>query len=154
MTPSQIKLLADLRSGAVRLVPKEATPEMRAAAYPMIEREETSRALITWEAMVKAASPDLSASLAEMIEGLVGERDRLKVERERMFKVNANLSADFMGMVNEANKLQARALAAEADLAKAVEAIELASDQLNTYRGAAVDEVVDKFDAFIASARK
>jgi len=84
MTEAQIKLLADLRSGAVRLVPTEATPEMVAAALKVdwSNEDEEGTAHNVWH-VTTAASPD-PASLAEMIEGLVGERDEAREERDSM----------------------------------------------------------------------
>lgn len=67
MTPSQIKLLADLRSGAVRLVPVEATLDMQSAALCYVPRQSITRSV--YRAML-SVTPDLSASLSEMIEAL------------------------------------------------------------------------------------
>lgn len=70
MTEAQIKLLADFRSGAVRLAPERLTPDVWGA----MDAAYQSPACM-WSAAVKELS-DISASLAEMIEGLVGERGR------------------------------------------------------------------------------
>lgn len=145
MTPSQTKLLEDLRSGAVRLVPVEATDAMYDAAHELVERKngtwgwdkQVKSPGDMWRAMLSVA-PDVS--LAEMIEGLVRERDkaragRAEAERENK-RLDRELTAALAGQVanvvrrEEANAYgdaeHARALAAEAR----IKALERVVDQL------------------------
>lgn len=133
MTPEQTKLLEDLRSGAVRLVPGEATAyvydpgagsamdkllwarDRQAVETDCIRRGGSLTPLYT-------ASPDITPALVEMAEGLVWDLD----------------------------KQTATALTlAQARIRELEEAIWLAHDQLNTYRSAAVEEVIDKLEAYI-----
>lgn len=75
------KLLEDLRSGAVRLVPGEATDEMVQAVYnTMPEGDAWGQTIFAQDlyAATLSACPDLTPALVEMIEGLVRERDEAR----------------------------------------------------------------------------
>ena len=110
-----------LRSGAVRLVPVEATPEMVNAAWrvtevvPANERmgvllssartAHSVKMLRRWKAML-SASPDHTPALVALIE----ERDRLMVERDE-----ARLLFDTMASTAEEALAQREAAEAKCD---------------------------------------
>lgn len=103
MTPALTKLLEDLRSGAVRLVPGEATHDMQnAMAFYHINHAgpagdaEMSLARSSYKAMLSRA-PDLTPALVEMIEGLVRERDEAMAERDALREVLAPFGAVLKG---------------------------------------------------------
>lgn len=78
MTEAQTKLLEDLRSGAVRLVPVEALDlVLDNVGWDEGPHDEgwKSKELQSAEKALSQPSPDLTPALVEMIEGLVRERD-------------------------------------------------------------------------------
>ena len=100
------KLIADIKSGAVRLVPVAVLDPFIKAAEELPDLRITSEAHPEWERCMRrfvsvsgglkvrnfrnlTDSPDLSASLAEMIEGLVGERDAANYEMKRLAEARA-----------------------------------------------------------------
>lgn len=123
MTPSQTKLLEDLRSGAVRLVPGEVLEADAVVTLDMVAvmKKELvvlrdtpnlnlgmamSRAILARQG--ESASPDLTPALVEMIEGLVRERDEAKAQLRTG-------ETQYGVLVQQNNHLAARALTAEAE---------------------------------------
>lgn len=109
MTEAQIKLLADLRSGAVRLVPVGTTCGMRAIGTDARWRSAVRNADNVHEiyTAMLATSPDLSASLAEMIEGLVGERDAALAELSRQNEIWGKPTSYLIENDDKARKFEA-----------------------------------------------
>ena len=128
MTPSQIKLLADLRSGAWRLVPGEADGGMLGAVNwsgPFVKQicdahgpntVSSRQAKLVYKAML-TASPDLSASLAEMIEGLV-EQVEYWPETSKHWEARALASEARVSELQAENEKLREALAPFAQAAK------------------------------------
>lgn len=108
MTPS---IEEALRSGAVRLVPVEATPDMIDVACAECHRMQgvIDPVVHVWDAMLSAA-PDHTAALVALIE----ERHRLKVETAQKERDAVEAHADFRRLNLLAEDWKARALAAEA----------------------------------------
>lgn len=147
MTPTLTKLLEDLRSGAVRLVPGEALEKAFRSVLMEWERRrehlncspsDKDKFVTRSVAELSAASPDLTPALVEMIEGLVRERD------EAVCNLDALMSDvhDTREMIVEAN---AKRRAAEAERDALREALAAARTVMRNAWGAVTsDQVVDK----------